>query len=36
MGETLTLIILAVIGLPMFIVATQSEKFVEWVNRFHQ
>lgn len=34
MAETITLIILAVLGLPMFAVAVQSEKFVQWVNRF--
>lgn len=34
MGEIFTVIILAVIGLPLFTVATQSKRFVEWVNRF--
>jgi hypothetical protein len=33
MGEIMTVVILMVIGLPMFVVASQSEKFVEWVNK---
>jgi hypothetical protein len=33
MGEIMTGLILIVIGLPMFVVASQSDKFVEWVNK---